>query len=160
MGDLTMTQPTTPRQRPPKAAYVIINPVFKMLLRSPLHNLMSKRLLTLTFTGRKSGKRYEIPVGYVQDRNTLLITTESPWWKNLRGGKSVLVRLRGQNRAGVADVITDEERLYESYRVMLPAGPELGQIIGVALDPDGRPNREDVRRARERGYVVVRTQLT
>lgn len=155
-----MATTTKQRQRPPKAAYAIINPTLKAVLRTPLHRLISKRLLILTFTGRKSGKRYEIPVGYVQDGDTLLITTESPWWKNLRGGKSVLVRLQGQNRAGVTNVINDVEGLYNGYKTMLAGGPELGEIVGIGLDPDGKPNREDVRRAHEQGYVIIRIQLT
>ncbi len=35
-----------------------LNKIPAALLRSPLHGLMSKRFLLLTFNGRKSGKRY------------------------------------------------------------------------------------------------------
>jgi len=38
-----------------------LNKVPAAILRSPLHRLMSKRFLLLTFAGRESGKRYTIP---------------------------------------------------------------------------------------------------
>jgi hypothetical protein len=40
----------------------LMNKFPAMLLRSPLHGLMSKRFLLLTFTGRKSGRKHTIPV--------------------------------------------------------------------------------------------------
>ena len=57
-----------------------------MLLRSSLHGLMSKKTLLITFTGRKSGKRYTTPIVYLREGDTFLVATNSPWWKNLRGG--------------------------------------------------------------------------
>ena len=73
-----------------------LNKVPAALLRSPLHGLMSKKFLLLTFNGRKSGKRYDIPVAYARDGDAFSMTTDSPWWKNLRGesGVGVPVRLR------------------------------------------------------------------
>ncbi|MEO7911940.1 MAG: hypothetical protein ABIV47_20035 [Roseiflexaceae bacterium] len=40
----------------PKIAYRIVNPILGALLRSPLHSLISKRLMLLSFQGRKTGK--------------------------------------------------------------------------------------------------------
>ncbi|GAB4210269.1 MAG: nitroreductase/quinone reductase family protein [Roseiflexaceae bacterium] len=154
-----MTQTSTPRRRPPDFMYKIINPTFKLLLRTPLHGLMSERLLLLSFTGRSSGKRYTIPVAYAQQGDTLLIATQSRWWKNLRDGAAVQVRLRGRNRNGTSEVITDEAGLTAAYRLLLPQGPQLSEIIGVTLDANGEPRPEEVRRSRENGFVVVRVQL-
>jgi hypothetical protein len=39
-------------------------PVMKALLRSPLHRLLDGTLVLLTYTGRKTGKQYTIPIGY------------------------------------------------------------------------------------------------
>ena len=49
---------------PPWVFKWIMNPAIKLILRSPLHGLMSKRLLLITFTGRKSGKQFTTPLGY------------------------------------------------------------------------------------------------
>ena len=47
----------------------------------------------------------------------------------------------------------------ECYQAMLPRTPHYAQAVGVRLDPDGRPNRDDVARARQAGHVVVRVRL-
>ncbi len=57
----------------PKVAYTLANPVLIFLLRSPLHTLVSRSLMVLIFQGRKSGKRYTIPVGYVERGNHLFV---------------------------------------------------------------------------------------
>ena len=138
----------------------VVNPVMKTLLRSPLHRPMSKRLIVLSFAGRKSGKSYSIPVGYVQtDANTLLVTTNSGWWKNLRSGAKVKVRLRGKSYTGVTDVTTDQEGLQAMFRQLLANAPQLRQITGIRVDANGEPIPEDVAAARGVGYVIVRIKL-
>lgn len=150
---------TAQRRRPPKILYKVMNPTFKAILRSPLHRWLSRRLLLLTFTGRKSGTRYRIPLGYVQEGSTLWLATASRWAANLHGGVPVSVRLRGQERAGTADVITDEQGMWEGFRTMFAATPELSSITGIRIDADGLPNREDVTRARRDNFVVIKIQL-
>lgn len=60
-----------------------------MLLRSPLHPLASDSLLLLSFTGAKTGTEYTTPVGYRVRDGTWIVTTQSPWWRNLKGGEPV-----------------------------------------------------------------------
>ena len=147
------------RRRPPKLLFTVLNPLFKGILRSPLHGLLSKRLLVMTFTGRKTGKRYSTPLAYVQAGDTLLFGTQAPWWKNLRGGKPVSVRLRGSERTGVAEVVNDEAGMAECYRTLVASAPQYGRAIGVTLDANGEPDPAGVARARQRGHVVIRVTL-
>lgn len=96
----------------PKSVFeYLVNPLMKALLRSPLHGLVSDALLLIRFTGRESGRTYTTPVGYEELEDTLYITSQTDrlWWKNLRGGAEVEVRLRGERRAGQAEVIEDNE---------------------------------------------------
>lgn len=148
-----------PRRRPSPRAMRQINRLPKAILRSPLHGLISKKILLLTFAGRISGQRYTTPVSYVRAGDTLLLGTESRWYKNLRGGVPVGVRLQGRERSGVAEVIDDEEGMRQSYRTILTIDRGYGRFIDVTLDPDGQPNRDAVARARQRGLVVIRVQL-
>jgi deazaflavin-dependent oxidoreductase (nitroreductase family) len=154
------TPAAAPPRRPPKALFrYVLNPLFGRILRSPLHGRLSERLALLTFIGRKSGKTYTIPVGYAQTDDTLLIGTASAWQRNLVGGAPVRVRLRGQERTGVADVVADEAGMIEHYRTMLNLAPGFGRAVGLRLDPNGDPNREDVARNRAQGHVVVSIKL-
>jgi hypothetical protein len=84
-----------------------INPVVASLIRSPLHRPASRRLTVITYTGRRSGRRYTIPVGYEMADLQVTITVGSPdrkvWWRNLTGmGAPVELVLRGRRRSGHA----------------------------------------------------------
>jgi len=103
----------------PKVVYRLVNPLIDALLRSPLHGLMSKSLMLLTFRGRKSGKRYTIPVGYRKRGSRLFLFTHSDWWKNLRGGTPVSLRLRGREMRGTATPVKDEASIAEIQRAFL-----------------------------------------
>lgn len=163
----TTTPPTPktptpkPAERPRNPAVIhAVNRVMRPLLRSPLHRLVSKKVALLTFRGRKSGKTYVLPVSYVQaDDHTLLLGTETAWYKNLRGGVPVAVRLRGKERTGTAEVIEDVEGMREAYRDILTRDPGYGRFVDVALGPDGEPPMEQVEAARARGLVVIRVRL-
>ena len=83
------------------------NPFVKLLLRSPLHGLMSGGTLLLTFAGRRSGRPYTTPVSYARDGNsvTLITNRQHGWWRNLRGGAPVQARLKGRDLSGTARVV-------------------------------------------------------
>jgi deazaflavin-dependent oxidoreductase (nitroreductase family) len=89
------------------------NPFMKWLLRSPLHGVVSRMYLLITFTGRKSGTVYSTPVQYAQEGQTLYILTSLgyTWWKNLRGGTDVHIHLRGTTHPAHADTSTDPETI-------------------------------------------------
>ena len=53
-----------PGRGPFKAMNRTVNPALGALLRSPIHRLASGRLALVTYTGRRSGREYTIPVLY------------------------------------------------------------------------------------------------
>ncbi len=147
-------------QRPPDLVYKVVNPTLKFLLYSPLHGLLSKRLIVLSFQGRKSGKPYSVVVGYHAEGDTLLVTTQARWAKNLGGGAPIHVRLRGRKRSGTAQLITDIDALSAAYATLLSGAPELGRFIGVSVDSAGTPVAAEVADAQQRGYVVIAIALS
>jgi len=86
------------------------NPLVTWLLRSPLRRLMDRSTLLLTYTGRKSGRSFTLPISYAQDGRRLRLITarHKPWWKNLGHGAEVTVWLRGEARTGRAGLVTLE----------------------------------------------------
>jgi len=59
-------------------------------------------MLLVTVTGRRSGQRYTIPVGYRRRRDVLdVLVSKAPtkqWWRNYREPGPVEVWLRGEAR--------------------------------------------------------------
>jgi deazaflavin-dependent oxidoreductase (nitroreductase family) len=136
------------------------NPIITFLLRSPLHRLVGKGMLLMTYTGRKSGKPHTLPVNYVQEGNLLLATSfrERTWWRNLRGGAPVTVHLAGKDARGIGEAVEDAQAVREGLLVYLRKVPQYARYFGVTLGPDGQPNPEDIARAAD-SRVMVRVQL-
>ena len=57
------------RSIPPQRLINLVNPVVRVVLQSPLHGAVDNALLLLHIVGRKTGHRYDIPVGYVDKIN-------------------------------------------------------------------------------------------
>ncbi|HEY2670674.1 MAG TPA: nitroreductase/quinone reductase family protein [Rugosimonospora sp.] len=155
-ADSARSAPPAPRPTRESRVQRIGNGVVRFLLRSPLHGVLSRRLLVVTVTGRRTGRTYRVPVGYVEHDGALLIGAGGAWRRNLRPGEPVSVRLRGRDRLADAEVITNEERAADLYRPILRGNPVHGRFAGIGIEPDGGPNRADLRQALARGVAVVR----
>lgn len=137
----------------------VMNAVPNLLLRSPLHGLMSGKVLLLDFTGRKSGRRYTTPMSYVRVEDEIFMSTEAPWWKNLTGGVPVEMRLRGEDRSGVAEAVADEKEAAGVLKTILHHYPEYRRFVGVTMNENGRPDEETLLAATRRGRVGIRVRL-
>ena len=159
MTTQTMEAPRTKPGRPgrvPRLVMKTANAVVSGLLRSPLHGLLSGTVLLITFTGRKSGQRFTTPVTYLRDGEQLLVFTPAPWWKNLRGGAPVRLRLQGRALAARATPVEDEDTVAEGIHLFLQR-KGLGNAgqIGLKVDPTHAPTFEELRRLAA-GRVLVR----
>jgi deazaflavin-dependent oxidoreductase (nitroreductase family) len=135
----------------------LYNPIVSWLLRSSLHGLMSNSTMLITFAGRKSGKIYTTPVNYVRDDQTLLVVspTDRLWWRNLRGGAPVTVRVRGQTLQGVGRAFEDEEAVEKGgFLTVLRKVPAYRRYWGVKFDENGQPNDRDLLRVAHTNALV------
>ncbi len=133
-----------------------LNPVIVAILRSPLHSMMSKAIMLISFTGRKSGKRYTTPVSYFQeDKTAVYVFTHGTWWKNLQGDVPVSLRLRGRDWNGFALPISeDKQRIADGLAMYLIQHPGNKGIYEVALDENGKPKAEDLLRAAQTATMI------
>ncbi len=132
------------------------NPIIAWMLRSPLHGLLGGSLMVITYRGRKSGKVYHTPVSCVRDGDTFLVTSfrKRTWWRNLRGGVPVSVRVRGRDWTTACEVLEDGEGVTANLTLYLREVPQYAQVFGVALDADGQPDVEDVTRAAQTRVMI------
>jgi len=136
-----------------------LNRTMKFILRSPLHGLVSKSILLITFTGRVSGQTYTTPVSYSQTDGQVTIFTHAKWWKNLRGGTPVTLRLRGRQIQGLAQPIAEDKQAIAAGLIdHLKLVPSDARYYGVTLDPQGNPDPQEVMQGAQ-STVMVRIQL-
>ena len=142
----------------------LVNPVMQVLLRSPLHGLLSDSILLLTYRGKKSGQEYSLPVQYVQIGQTFYIIPGLPerktWWRNLTGGAPVDLWVRGEKLAAQAQVVSrkqDGTDLVDGLMAYFTRFPATAQARGLRRLPDGSLDRDEVRSAAPQIVVVQAT---
>ena len=130
---------TVKRSVPPPALVNVGNPLVRMLLGSPLHGVLDDSFLVLHLTGRKTGRRYDIPVGYADMEGKLAVVTVARWRVNLRGGAEVEVTLRGHLRPMHAVLEEDPASVAVSYQAVIGrlGWKKAQRQLGISL-PGGR----------------------
>lgn len=137
----------------------IVNRTMKFVLRSPLHGMVDKQILLITFTGRKSGKTYTTPVSYSQSGDQVVIFTHANWWKNLRGGAPVSLRIRGRELQGTAAPIAeDKQTVAAELAEHLRKVRSDAKYYGVTFDDHENPRADEVERAAQ-SVAMIRIQL-
>ncbi|MFV0276956.1 MAG: nitroreductase/quinone reductase family protein [Parahaliea sp.] len=118
---------------------------------------MSRSLMLISFTGRNSGRRFTTPVRYVENDGVVRCFTsrENQWWRNLRGGAEVVLRIRGQNRPCRAIAIdSDPEQAKQWLTYYLGLFPQDAAYHDIRLNSDQSLVAEDLERASHRAIVV------
>ena len=142
----------------------LVNPMLRILLRSPLHGLLSDSILLLTYHGKKSGQEYTLPVQYARIGQAFYIVPGFPerkvWWRNLTGGAPVDFWVRGEKLTAQAQVVSgkqDESDLVDGLTAYFTRFPSAAQAHGLHRLPDGNLDREEVRSAASQIVVVQAT---
>ncbi|SNS11366.1 protein of unknown function [Geodermatophilus saharensis] len=78
-----------------------VNPVVRALSRSPGRRLLGRHLVVLGYSGRRTGRRYELPVMTAPAGADLVVlvggAAGKTWWRNLTDGpRDVTVRRDGR----------------------------------------------------------------
>ncbi|MEO8397811.1 MAG: nitroreductase/quinone reductase family protein [Chloroflexota bacterium] len=139
-----------------------MNRMMVTLLRLPLvHRLISKMILLITFTGRKSNQHYTIPVGYFREGPTITLLTKRfrKWWHNFEEPTGVELHIEGYNYQGQAAVLTDSQTMIPILAQVMEAHPREAQIYGVKLLDNGIPDMDSIREIAPK-VVVIQINLT
>jgi deazaflavin-dependent oxidoreductase (nitroreductase family) len=107
----------------------VVKPVLSVPLRSPAHRLLSGSVLLLEYSGRRTGRRYGLPVMYASSGDGFVVMAGQPadktWWRNFgRDPQPVAVTVDGKRtlcRARLLDASSDEHRqAVEAYQRRFP----------------------------------------
>lgn len=133
---------------PPAALLRVLNPVMRMVLRSPLHRTVSSKLMLLSVSGHKTGRTYTTPVGRHESEGVLLVSASGGWRHNLRGGAPVRVTIDGRLREGYAELDEDPQSVAATYKALLErVGLGRARDLGLKVNVQRPPTVEEIRAA-------------
>jgi hypothetical protein len=128
------------------------------ILRSKMHAPLSGSTLVIMLTGRISGELISTPVNYVQKGKTIYITSQKDrtWWRNLRGGASVTLCLKGKEVDAWGVVKETPAEVARGIKLFNSVYGTYTRHFGLTLDEDGNPDPEKLKElATGRVLVVV-----
>ena len=138
-----------------------MNPLMKRLIDSPLGGPMNRQLLLLRYRGRRSGRTFSTPVGYVRggDRVVMVTNPTYRWWPNFVGGAEAELRLpEGWRRGRVEVVMPDDPRYDETVAFQVSKrGPGMLRSFGVEVDERGRVAPDARATATQKAHLVLVT---
>ncbi len=137
----------------------ILNVPMRVILRLPFPTPLAKRIMLVSFTGRKTGKAYRQPVSYAQQGDTLLTPGGGKWKLNLREDQPVQIRLRGHDVLAQPELVKDPDEIERLIGIMSAANPTVGAFVGIPKGPDGRLDRTRLETAVKQGFRIVRWHL-
>jgi deazaflavin-dependent oxidoreductase (nitroreductase family) len=118
------------------------DPIMSWLLRSPLHRLISSSTMLVTYSGKKSGKTYTIPVNFFRDSEGLYTISlrNRTWWRNFRGGAPVVLLLQRRETAAEARLLDEVQQVAEILIKAVRVEPTYGRYLEIPLAENGLPD--------------------
>ena len=142
---------------PPSAVLRMVNPLIGRLLRTPLAGSLRKQMMVVNVTGRKSGRRYTIPVSAHHIDGDLYALTSAPWKNNFRDGAVAQVLHAGRLTSMRGELVTDVPTVAQlSHRCAQSYGPKRAQtMMGLKFRDGGIPSVEEFAEATRRERIAA-----
>jgi hypothetical protein len=142
---------------PPAAILRLVNPVLGYLLRTPVAGSAREQMMVLSFNGRKSGRRYSIPLSAHQIDNALYALTSAPWKQNFRDGLQAEVLHNGKTTSMHGELIRDRAIVADlSHRCAESYGVKRAQrMMGLKFRDQRIPTVEEFADAVDREHIAA-----
>lgn len=106
----------------------VLNPTLRFLMRTPLGGPLRRGLLVLRFTGRRSGRRYEVVISPHRIGGDLFVLTNARWRLNFRGGREAEWDHQGRTTSGRGVLVEEPQVVGELYHGRISElGPKAAQ---------------------------------
>jgi hypothetical protein len=138
-----------------------VNVIMRVLLSVPFRTPLSSRLMLVTYTGRKTGKRYRQPLSYVIDPaatsgDVLLTPGGGNWTLSLAARDPVSARISGRSVPLRPELVDDPTEVSALLQRMAQLNPALVRFVPLPRAEDGTFEPEPLRAAIAHGFRVVR----
>jgi hypothetical protein len=132
------------------------NAVVRPLLQSPLHRLVSGRLMLLSYTGGKTGKKYSFTVGYFPwDDGDVIVSSSANWPKTIGSAKNVRVLIKRRWLEARPTAITQLEQKADVLGDFAKRnGPRAAKGLMLGLPGDRQPDRQQLLDAAAKTTIV------
>jgi hypothetical protein len=154
---MTDQTPAVTPAHPPEKLMRVVNPLIRRLLRTPLAGPMREQMMVVNVTGRKTGRRYSIPLSAHQIDGALYALTSAPWKNNFRDGSNAEVLHGGKTTTMRGELITDPgavAQLFERGATGYGA-KKAQQVMGVKFRDDRIPTVEEFKDLAVREKIVA-----
>jgi len=141
---------------PPAPLLRVANPVITLLLHTPLSRSVGRDFMVVAVTGRKSGRRYTIPVSAHHLDGTLYAITNAAWRYNFRGGADAEITHRGTTTTMRGELIGDPTEVAQlCRRSVLAYGPSRAALLLGMKFTGGTPTVEDFAEIATREHLAA-----
>ena len=136
------------------------NQLMAWVLRSPFHGIFSDGMLLITVSGRKTGRKYTLPVAYFPGEGVLWIITlrNRTWWRNVINGGQVTLLLKRRSIIGYAKPEFETANVEVLIRDYLRHFPQAVRALGIQV-VEGIFNPDDISRV-AKDVLFVRIEPT
>lgn len=143
---------------PPQALLRVINPTLRLALRTPLGPAL-KGFMVVSFTGRKTGRHFSVPVSAHHVDGQLYVLLNAGWKHNFRDGAPAAVLYAGKTSAMQGELISEPAVVAElAHRVADSYGPKKAQrSMGLKFGDNTIPSAAEFTAAASRlGMAAIR----
>ena len=98
-------------------------------IASQLARVASYQTLRLTHRGRKSGKRYEVTIWFVVDRDAIYLNgnIDTQWPRNLQANPEITISIGQAIFHGKAHLVTEPPDRERIWRTLIPSRAPVGR---------------------------------
>ena len=133
---MSVSPPSSVRdQHPPDLLMGVVNPLLALMLLSPAGRLIRAPVIVLGFTGKRTGRRYRIPVGWHDVGEGKGVFTSAQWRLNFRGSASTTVRSGGRTLHRMGVLVEDPQAVSLGLQHAIDSG-STPRMLGLYV-PEG-----------------------
>ena len=151
---MSEAQVQTTARKLPRAAKAAMN--FQVwLLRRGLLGSLGAEIMVVTVRGRKTGRQYSTPIGFLRDGETVIaLSRGSNWYRNAVATGTATIEIRRQRmnvRVEAVKAQAERERIFELYK--RERAKNFSRLFGVPADA---PEAELQQALAARDFVKMR----
>ncbi|MDX1886044.1 hypothetical protein [Mycolicibacterium sp. 120270] len=122
------------------------NTVVRPLLQSPLHSIVSGRLMLLSYSGGKTGKHYSFAIGYFPwEDGEVVVSSSANWPKTIGNAQNVRVLIKRRWFAARPTAVRELEQKADLLGEFAKRnGPRAARGLMLGLPGDRQPNRQEL----------------